>query len=310
MKIGLIGTSSIVSYFVSCTKLFDQLELSSVYSRDYNRGFEFAKKEGVNKNYTDFQLFLDSVDIVYVASPNAIHFKQAYEAIKNSKHVLIEKPMTTTYEQTKELFDLAREYNVFIMEAVTSVANPLIENIKSELKDELVTHVSFKMMQQSSRYHFINNNEMVNIFDKTLGGGANYDLGVYLNYFLINLFGNPISSNKLSHTRGEYADLTTTYIHQYPTFDAILCASKVSFSDNYNEIITENKTIKFNSVGELKEVLVYSPNGDLIKKYENHENNRMKFELAHFLEVLNTKKYESALYTEDLALNVIKILEL
>ena len=52
------------------------------------------------------------LDWVFIATPNDIHYKQAKHFIEQGVNVFCEKPLTPTYEQSKELFDLAKKYNV------------------------------------------------------------------------------------------------------------------------------------------------------------------------------------------------------
>ena len=52
------------------------------------------------------------LDWVFIATPNDIHYEQAKHFIEQGVNVFCEKPLTPTYEQSKELFDLAKKYNV------------------------------------------------------------------------------------------------------------------------------------------------------------------------------------------------------
>ena len=69
--------------------------LSAVCSRTGSRADEFAAKHGARAAYDDYSAMLadDSVDIVYIASPNSLHAAQTTQALEAGKHVLVEKPM-------------------------------------------------------------------------------------------------------------------------------------------------------------------------------------------------------------------------
>jgi dihydrodiol dehydrogenase / D-xylose 1-dehydrogenase (NADP) len=56
------------------------------------------------------------VDIVYVATPHALHLRNALDAIQAGKHVLCEKPMTINARDSEILIKAAREKGVFLME--------------------------------------------------------------------------------------------------------------------------------------------------------------------------------------------------
>ena len=53
-----------------------------------------------------------NMDWAFIATPNNIHYNQVKHFIKQKVNVFCEKPLTPTYKQSKELFDLANEYNV------------------------------------------------------------------------------------------------------------------------------------------------------------------------------------------------------
>ena len=52
------------------------------------------------------------LDWVFIATPNDIHYEQAKHFIEQVVNVFCEKPLTPTYEQSKELFDLAEKHDV------------------------------------------------------------------------------------------------------------------------------------------------------------------------------------------------------
>jgi predicted dehydrogenase len=70
-----------------------------------------AKDLGLSKGYKDYDELLadDEVQVVHVTSPNRIHFDQASRALKAGKHVLCEKPLAMTSEESAALVKLAQE---------------------------------------------------------------------------------------------------------------------------------------------------------------------------------------------------------
>lgn len=70
-----------------------------------------AKKFGVKpKLYTRLEDLLDDpeVELVIVATPNSTHFEFSKKALEAGKHVLVDKPVTTTYSEAQELGKLAK----------------------------------------------------------------------------------------------------------------------------------------------------------------------------------------------------------
>ena len=89
-------------------------ELVAVYSRDRGRADAFAEKHGAKAAYDSLDALLgDSrVDAVFICSPNALHAAQGLEAAAAGKHLLCEKPMTTTLDDALALVRGCREYGV------------------------------------------------------------------------------------------------------------------------------------------------------------------------------------------------------
>lgn len=88
--------------------------VSAVVSRDIGRAQAFAAKHNVANAYDDFDAMLrnSNVQVVYLASPNALHAEQAIKAALAGKHVLCEKPMTTTLRDAHQMVEAAARHNV------------------------------------------------------------------------------------------------------------------------------------------------------------------------------------------------------
>ena len=101
MKIGTIGTSMITGEFLKGIQMADGVECAAVHSREKKRGELFAKKYGVRKVYTELEeLYADkTIDLIYIASPNSLHYQQAKRALEHGKHVVCEKPFTVYSEE-------------------------------------------------------------------------------------------------------------------------------------------------------------------------------------------------------------------
>jgi len=72
--------------------------LAGVVSRDAAKAKEFAERFGAASAYDDYQALLadPAVDVVYLATPNAMHADQVVAAAQAGKHVLCDKPLATS----------------------------------------------------------------------------------------------------------------------------------------------------------------------------------------------------------------------
>jgi predicted dehydrogenase len=100
LGIALLGTGGIAQRtFVPAVYEVDAARLVAVLSRDQACGAAFAQQHGIPEVYDNLDALLQSpqVDAVIVATPDAMHEPQVIAAVQAGKHVLCEKPMTTTY---------------------------------------------------------------------------------------------------------------------------------------------------------------------------------------------------------------------
>ena len=89
-------------------------DLVAVYSRDMDRAQAFGEKHGAKAAYDSVDSLLQDsrVDAVFVCSPNSMHATHALQAAKAGKHVLSEKPMTTTLEDAVSMVRGCKEAGI------------------------------------------------------------------------------------------------------------------------------------------------------------------------------------------------------
>ena len=135
MKLGVIGTGAITRSMLAEYQRCDQFEIHAIFSRKEETGRAMAEAFAIPKVYTALSDLLSDpeIEIVYVATPNSIHFSQAKAALLAGKHVSSEKPFTPTVAEARELIDLAKEKNLLLYEAITLAHHPHYQYIKDNL---------------------------------------------------------------------------------------------------------------------------------------------------------------------------------
>ena len=116
LKLGVIGTGAISHHFIEAAHSSGEYKLVAVYSRKLETAATFASR------YQDIQLFeqledlvKSSFDVVYIASPNSLHFAQAKTALSAGKHVILEKPAVTQPQEWLDLIQIAKEKSLFYL---------------------------------------------------------------------------------------------------------------------------------------------------------------------------------------------------
>ena len=127
LRVGLIGSGRIAGRFIRETAAVRDVQVPFVYhpSPDTSASLRalLAQYPALQKARTTEKLF-DRTDAVYIASPHQTHYAYAKEAILAGRHVLCEKPLCFSREEARELFGLAKERGVVLMEAVKTAYCP------------------------------------------------------------------------------------------------------------------------------------------------------------------------------------------
>ncbi len=128
LKIGLFGLGHLGKIHAKLIlELSDLYEFVGFYDPN-DANAEFASSEMGLKRYTDIKTLIDAVDVIDIVTPTISHFDIASVAIRNSKHVFIEKPVTQTNEEAKKLRLLAQEAEVKVQVGHVERFNPAFKN--------------------------------------------------------------------------------------------------------------------------------------------------------------------------------------
>ena len=240
MKLGVIGTGAITKSMLAEYSRCDQFEIYAILSRKEETGRAMAEAFGIPKIYTELSDFLadPEIEIVYVATPNSIHFSQAKAALLAGKHVICEKPFTPTVAQTQELIDLAMERNLLLYEAITLAHHPHYRYIKENLgklgKLKLVTAT---FCQFSSRYPALLAGRPSPVLDHAFAGGALMDINLYNIHFIVGLFGAPKSVRYFANRHETGVDTSGILLLEYEDFLCQCIAAKDSAARNGVQIV-------------------------------------------------------------------------
>ena len=251
MLFSTVGSGSIVEKMINGGKLCKDFTLYGVYSRTEERAREFADKFGAVRTFTDlYDLANSETDVVYIASPTALHFKQVKIMLEHKKHVLCEKPACSNYAELSELLAIAEENEVVFLEAMRPVFSPGYKWITENLhKIGKIRHAVFSYCQYSSRYDNFKKGIIENAFKPELSNGSLMDIGVYPLHLMVSLFGNPDEVMSSSVILDKSIDGCGSAILKYPEFIGVVNYSKISDSKIPCEIQGENGTMLFSPAG-------------------------------------------------------------
>lgn len=135
-------------------------ELVAAAARDLSRAQQFADKFKLKKAYGSYEeMALDpEIDVVYVGNLHQFHLPVGKLFLDHGKHLLVEKPLTMTHDESRQLLDYAKSKNRFVMEAVWSRFFPAMDFLRETLasgaigEPKLVTaNFGFKFDREDTR---------------------------------------------------------------------------------------------------------------------------------------------------------------
>ena len=176
LRFGILSTSSIAPRFIKGVQATEGCEAVALASRNLEKAREKAALWNVPKAYGSYEELLGSnnIDVAYVAMINSEHYRYAKMALEQDKHVICEKPFTLNADESKELFALAREKGLFIMEAQKVLFLPMVQRLKELIRSKVLG--SIKMADFSSSFDAGYNSWF---YDPEKGGGPLYGNAIY-----------------------------------------------------------------------------------------------------------------------------------
>lgn len=267
--IGMIGTSSISHTFATALQLSGEFQMKAVYSRTLSTAENFGKPYDAELFFDDLKEFMASpeLDVVYIASPNSLHFSQTMLALQHGKHVIVEKPSFSNTKEWNAAFQLADEQGLFLFEAARHIHDPNYKLIKNEIaKMEGIDNAILNFGKYSSRYDQVLEGQEPNIFSLDFSGGAWMDLGIYLLYAAIDWFGVPESGEYFAKKIQTGVDGAGTAVLRYPFFDVTLHVSKMNNLLLGSEVHFGQQTLLIDSVSTPASIEWY--NGEIGEKIQ------------------------------------------
>lgn len=206
IRIGVLCPSEIAfRRFMPALKQLDDFEyigIATATEREFSgtdsdkvKPSEMEKSENFVSTYggTIFEgyetlIHSDTVDAVYLPLPPALHYKWGKKVLEGGKHLLMEKPFTTSLAETEELLTLAERKGLAVHENYMFLYHSQLAKVKELIADGILGEL--RLIRAAFGFPMRGKNDFR--YQKAMGGGALLDCGGYPIRLALELLGETV----------------------------------------------------------------------------------------------------------------------
>ena len=311
IKWGIISTGHISNKFAEALAILPQAELVAVASRNESAAKKFAKEHNVSRAYATYEELAKDpdIDVVYIGTPHTFHLQNSILCMRNGKSVLCEKALTINAAEAKKMVRIAREENVFLMEAMIPRHVPLLKKAIKWIKDGRIGEVRMVKASRCARGVFPPGARQLN---PDLGGGSLLDVGVYVISFASQIFGKaPVEVTGMSHIGDWGSDEQGVAILKYDKGEI----ADLSFALRTNAVDEAYilGTKGYIKVGEVfavpTKISLFIDNKEIEKLEEPIIGNALNYEAEEVMRCLNQGLKESPFMPLEESIEIMEVMD-
>lgn len=182
VNIAIVGCGRIAQRFYAEVDKVDAASVVALY--DVNRDAAATLNEALVAE--SFEEAVERADAVYIATPHNLHYQQAKYALEHGRHVLCETPMVLRKAEAEELYDIAKERGLVLLEANKTAYSPAFNHLVTLVKSGLIGDVVGIDASESKLWGEEN---LKRELDPAMAGGSLYEMGSYPLLPIIKLLG-------------------------------------------------------------------------------------------------------------------------
>jgi predicted dehydrogenase len=129
LKVGVFGVGHLGKFHLNNWKEIEGIKLVGFFDPNNDNAKEVTEQYGL-KRYMDEEKLIDACDIIDVITPTNHHYAICMQAIRKGKHVFVEKPITNTIQEGRDIMNLVREANVKVQVGHVERFNPAFLAVK------------------------------------------------------------------------------------------------------------------------------------------------------------------------------------
>ena len=292
VKMGIIGCGRVANRFPAESSVVNGVKVVAAYDTNRDALADYFKAHEGIEACSSVQNLLDGVDAVYIATPHLTHYDLIKQSIKSGKHVLVETPMVLNGEQAKELFELAEQKGVILMEANKTAHCPAFNHLMVMIKSGVIGEV----VDIDASLSKLLSDKSLREFDPEQAGGSFFELGSYPLLPIVKLMGCDYENLNI-YSRFEYGvDVYTKGILRYPK---AVCSFKLGLG-----VKTEGNLVISGTKGYAYVPAPWWKTDYFELRYEDQNKNQkyfykwdgygLRYEIQEFISCILNKRFSTA----------------
>ncbi|MBU3020709.1 Gfo/Idh/MocA family protein [Aestuariibacter sp. A3R04] len=302
VKWGIISTARIAETFARDIRHCANAELCAVASRSQKSADAFAKRLDIPQAFGRYESLLNdpTIDAIYVATPHTLHADHAIMALKSNKHVLCEKPATTSEAELQRILQVAKSQQRFFMEAMWTYFLPAIKTAfewvdSGRIGKPLHLKASFGFPMPYS--------PDCREYAVELGGGCLLDMGIYPIAFDALLNRTETEPQLIHASRAPNGvDDDVLWFHRYDDVVSTLHTSFRSRLGNEALIIGDKGLVRIPDFWSASECYLFDANGQQDYFQDNRTGSGFEFEIEHASQAILNNRIESDIVSHAVSL--------
>lgn len=211
INLGVIGSGRIANRFIPESKYVSGINVNGNFNPNINSAKAFAENYEISFYTDNLEEFYSKVDAVYIASPHLTHADYIRKSLLNGKHVLCEKPLVLSSNEASELYELANERNLILMEGIKTAYAPAFQQLMAIVKSGAIGTIK----DIDASFTKLTSGPLRELSSQQAGGSVT-ELSSYPLLPIIKLLGANFKNMVFfSHNNNEGVDLFTRGILQY-----------------------------------------------------------------------------------------------
>lgn len=292
VKVGIIGCGRVAQRFPVESAVVSGVKPVAAYDIDS------AKSNAYNHTYNDVKVcstleeLYASADAVYIATPHLSHYELIKESIEAGKHVLVETPMVLNGDQAKELFEMAEQKGVILMEANKTAHCPAFNHLMVMIKSGVIGEV----VDIDASLSKLLPDKTLREFDPQQAGGSFFELGSYPLLPIVKLMGCKYENLNIYSRFENGVDVYTKGILRYPK---AVCSFKLGLG-----VKTEGNLVISGTKGYAYVPAPWWKTDYFELRYEDQNKNQkffykwdgfgLRYEIQEFISCILNKRFSTA----------------